>query len=92
MGLDARKPVFGVCEQQSADQPVHLRNLISAFVIRLSESITSGLATSKFSFFWLVSVAEQTGLSLALLETPKTGFVAMRPIFEHVPDKTKNLI
>ena len=28
MGLDARKPVFGVCEQQR-----HLRSLISTFVI-----------------------------------------------------------
>ena len=34
----------------------------------------------KFSIFQLVSVAEETGLKLALLETPKTGFVATRPI------------
>ena len=27
----------------------------------------------------LVSVAEETGLNLAMSETPKTGFVAMRP-------------
>ena len=27
----------------------------------------------------LVSVAEETGLKLALAETPKTGFVASRP-------------
>ena len=31
-------------------------------------------------FFKLVSVAEETGFSLALSETPKTGFVASQPI------------
>ena len=33
---------------------------------------------SKISILWLVSVAEETGLSLALWNTPKTGFVASR--------------
>ena len=86
MGLDARNPVFDVCQQQkrrpaqkSADQPAHLCSLISAFVIRLLESFISRLATSKISIFKLVSVAEETGLSLTLLETPKTGFVGTRP-------------
>ena len=40
----------------------------------------SRLATSKFSIFYIASVAEETGLSLSLSETPKTGFVATRPI------------
>ena len=38
------------------------------------------LATSEFSIFWLVSVAKETCLSLALSETLKTGFVATRPM------------
>ena len=38
------------------------------------ESIMFRLAT------YLVSVAEQTGLNISWLETPKTGFVAMRPM------------
>ena len=63
---------------KGADQQMH--SLISAFVIRLLESIISKLATSKISIFKLVSVAEETGLSLALSETSKTGFVASRPI------------
>ena len=54
-----------------ADQPAHPRSLISAFIIRVLESTISKLATT---------VAEQTGFSLALSETPKTGFVATRPI------------
>ena len=34
---------------------------------------------SKISNFLLVSVAEETGFSLALSETPKTGFVTLQP-------------
>ena len=34
---------------------------------------------SKHFNFLLVSVAEETDFSLALSETPKTGFVALRP-------------
>ena len=64
---------------KGADQPAHPRSLISAFVIRLLKSIISRLDTREISIFQLVSVVEQTGLHLALLETPKTGFVATRP-------------
>ena len=53
--------------------------MTSAYAIRLLESIISKLATSKFSIFYLVSVAEETGLRLALLETLKTTFVATKP-------------
>ena len=63
---------------KGADQPAHLHSLISTFVIRLLESIISKLATSEISIFQLVSVAEETGLSLTFPETPKTGFVASR--------------
>ena len=42
---------------------------ISAFGIRLLESIIPKLALSKFSIFLLVSAAQETGLSLALSET-----------------------
>ena len=33
----------------------------------------SYLATSQMSIFWLVPVADETGLNLTLSETPKTG-------------------
>ena len=46
-----------------SDQPAHPGSLISTFVIRLLESIISILATSKISNFYLVSVAEETGLN-----------------------------
>ena len=62
---------------KGADQPAHPRSLISAFVIRLSESIISRLATSEISIFYLVSVGKETALS----ETSKTVFVATRPSY-----------
>ena len=65
---------------KGADQPAHSRSLIIACVIRVLESTISKLATSEISFFQLVSVAEQAGSNLTLSETPKTGFVASRPI------------
>ena len=75
--FEVRNPVFGgFVNNKGADQPAHPRSLISALFIRFLESIISRLATSKISIFLLVSVAEQAGLNLTLLETPKTGFVA----------------
>ena len=71
----------GFANNKSADQPAHPRSLISAFVIRFSKSITSKLATSEISAFLLVSIAEETVSGLALSETPKTGFLASRPIY-----------
>ena len=41
----------GFANNKDADQPAHLRRLISAFVIRFLLSIKSGLATSKNSIF-----------------------------------------
>ena len=61
-----------------------MRSLISAFVVRLLESIISKLATSEVSLFWLVSVAEQAGLNLTLSDTPKTGFY-------HVADQLRSI-
>ena len=78
MGLDVRKPFFEVWEQKRR-RP---HRLISTFVICFLESIVSKLATGEISIFQLVSVAMETGLSLALPETLKTGFVTSRPIYK----------
>ena len=67
---------WDVANNTGADQPAHPRSLISAYVIRFLESIICILSTGEISFFQLVSVAEETGLKLALSETPKTGFLA----------------
>ena len=66
---------------KGADQPAHPRSLISAFVIHLLESIKFKLDTSEISIFYVVSVAEQAGLGMSISETPKTGFLASRPIY-----------
>ena len=52
----------GFANNKGADQPAHPRSLISVFVIPVLESIISKLASSEFSIFWRVSVAEHTGL------------------------------
>ena len=74
----------GFANNTGADQPAHLRSLISAFVIHFLESIISRLDTSEISIFWLVSVAEQAGLNLTLSVTPKTGFLTARPKYKCV--------
>ena len=66
MGLDARKPVLGGVNNKGADQSAHPSGLISAFVIRVMESIIPKHATREFLIFYLVSVAEEAGLNLAL--------------------------
>ena len=59
-----------VSEQHTgADQPVHPCSLISNFVIRFLK-----LATGEISILWLVSVAEETGLKLALWGNPEDRF------------------
>ena len=74
MGLDVRKPVFGVCKQQrrrpacaSPQSDQHL-----CYWLNLKYHIKT--FKSEISIFNLVSVAEETGLNFALTENPKTGF------------------
>ena len=69
----------GFANNKGSDKPALPRRLISAFVIRVLESIISKLATIEISIFELVSVAEETGLNLTLSDTTKTGFVLARP-------------
>ena len=64
-----RKPVLLHANTKGADQPAHLRSLISAFA-----------AISKISSLYLASVAAQASLSLPWSQTPKTGLFVMRLI------------
>ena len=70
---------LGTTQVQTSPHP---RSLISVFVILLLESFICKLATGEI--FEIVSVAEETGLNLALTETLKTGFLASRPIYQTV--------
>ena len=49
---------------KGADQPAHLRSLISAFVIRYQDSLLGMVAIGKILRLLLGSVDEQAGLSL----------------------------
>ena len=55
---------------KGADQPVHLRSLISVFVIGCLDSIIPLVSISEMSIRLLVSVAEQAGVSLTWSQTP----------------------
>ena len=68
---------------KGADQPAHPHSLISAFVIRCLDSKVPLLAIAKISIPQLFSSAEQAGLSLNWLKTPKTGFLVMWLKFIH---------
>ena len=48
---------------KGADQPVHLRSLISTFVVRCLDSIIPLVSTSEISSLYLVSVTVQSSLS-----------------------------
>ena len=71
---------LGFANNKGADQPAHPGSLISVFVICFLESTICKLATGEISIFQLVSIAEESDLKLTLSETPKTGFVTLRPI------------
>ena len=62
---------------KGADQPAHLRSLISTFVLCCLDSIIPLLAIAKISSLYLASVAAQAGLCLTWSQTPKTGFLVM---------------
>ena len=64
----------GFANNKGADQPVHSHRLVSIFIICFAESMISKFATREISIFLLVSVAGETGLSLALSETPEDRF------------------
>ena len=63
---------WGFANNTGADKPAHRPSLISAFtfVFPFRKVPYLKLATREISVFYLVSVAEETGLSLALSETP----------------------
>ena len=61
---------------------MHPRSLISAIVIRYLESIACRACSIQNFIFLAISVADETGLKPALSDTPKTGFLATRPIYK----------
>ena len=58
---------------KGADQPAYSRSLISVFLVRCLDSIITLVSIQEISSFWLVSVAEQAGLSY-LVANPEDRF------------------
>ena len=65
---------YVISNNKGADQPVHLRSLIVAFVVHCLDSVMPLVSVTKISSLILASVAEQASLSLIWLETPKDTF------------------
>ena len=63
---------------KGSDQTVHPHSLISNFVVRCIDSIIPIVAKLKVSSLSLVSVAEQTDLSLTLAHTIEDRFLVTR--------------
>ena len=80
MDLDARNLSLSFANNKGADQFVHARSLINSFALHLLESNISKLATNRLLIFLPVSVAEETGLTMALLTFPKTPLILQRSI------------
>ena len=70
----------GVCEQNRRRPACASPQSDQRLCYSLLENFICKLATGEISILYLVSVAGKTGLSLALSETPKIGFVATRLI------------
>ena len=66
---------------KAADQPAHSHSPISAFVIRCLDRIIPLHAKAEISRPYLISSAEQAGLSITWSQTPKTGFLVIRLIY-----------
>ena len=59
--------IMPYANNKGTDQPVHLRSLISAFVVRCLGSIIPLASISEILSLYLVSVTAQTSLSLPWL-------------------------
>ena len=94
MGFDARKPVFGVCEQQKCRATWASAQTDPHFLIHFLEGTISKLARGEISIFKLVTAADENDFSHALSETPKTGFVVSRAhiIFPPLPPRARGNI
>ena len=81
MGINARKPDLEGLRITKAQTSLHICAVLSVpSLFTFLERIMSKLASNEISLICIVSVADETGLSLTLLETPKTGFISLPPL------------
>ena len=74
MSLVMRKPFMPYGNNKGADQPAHLRSLISTFVVCCPDSIIPLVSIHEMSCRYLASVAAQACLSLPWLKTLRDRF------------------
>ena len=87
-----RKPVFGGLQTTKAQTSLRISAVRSASLIfAFWKVLYLNLLRMQFRFK-LVSVAEQACLNLTSSETPKIGFLAMRPILFCRQLKIKKLV
>ena len=68
------KPVYANAKNKCADQPAHLRSLISTFVVPCLDRIIPLVSICELSSLQLVPESKQAGSSPTWSQTPKTGF------------------
>ena len=66
--------LMSYANNKGADQPAHLRSLISTFVVHCLDSVMSLVSVTKILSLMLAFVAEQASLCLTWLETLDTFF------------------
>ena len=76
-----RKPVYAICEQQRRRSDCASAQSDQRLCFHCLDSVIPLLAIAKISSFYLVTVAEQVGLSLTWSQTPKTDFLVTRLLY-----------
>ena len=88
--ISLRIRLKGGCAGSSKSSLVKIPQCSESHVAAHMESIISKRATCKKIVFYLVSVAVQAGLNMS--HTPKTGFLATRPLnISNIPRISKQL-
>ena len=87
-----RKPDFCICENKDADQLRGNREADQRLCFRYTDSTIPLLSKPEISSIQPSSVVVQFGLCRTWSETPKTGFLRTRLIYELLHDKTLILL
>ena len=77
-----RNPAFGICENKDADQLRGNSEADQPLCLRHMDSAIPLLPKSEISSLQPSSMAVQTGLCRTWSETPKTGFLTTRLIYD----------
>ena len=80
-----RKPDFCICENKDADQLRGYREADQGLYIRYIDSTKPLVPKSEILSFLPYSIVVQPGLCRTWLETLKTSFLTLRPIFNIYP-------